>query len=436
MKQKQKQNTRIIYDDYSTINYRTLSPSQRRMFTKILLTQSYSGFEGYMIKTIKDILSTLKGVTYFSDKNGNIFVEKHLTPEPPSYLPLLVSHMDTVHKLLVYNKGLAKEGKKVFNNKDGKVEGDVSYQVFKTPTSSNKGYTYFSTTGIGGDDKNGIFICLEMLRNQQVKHLKVLFTTEEETGRWGAKDSLKNQKDWFSNISYMLEPDRRGNNDIICQWGRGKTYSDEFHKLIQPLFTKFKYKPATGSVTDVFTLFEELEISCFNFSCGYYEAHSDNEYIVEHDVRRALDFLQSLLLTLPLDKVYTQEYETYSSYASGYSYNGGYSGSKNWSYSKTNTSKQMTVTPITEIHVTDSYHQPLTVNHNKTTDYFFVKNTHNITMSHLLTSVEKTFLQAEAICQELDYFIKEKLITYDEYEEYMHRLIDLWMENYKDKHND
>lgn len=409
---------------YPTIHYRNLSPSQRRLLASILTTQSYSGFEGFMISKIRKILDDLEGVTYFQDGDNNLYIEKNLDNNQPSFLPLLVSHMDTVHYILEYDSKLAKKGKTIKDWKTGTQYGKTKYKVYRIPNPENKGYVYFSETGIGGDDKNGLFICLEMLRNRNIKHLKVLFTTEEETGQKGAEKAIKNHKDWFSNISYMLEPDRKGNVDIIYQWGAGSTFSDDFLNIVQPVWNKFKYSKSSGSVTDIFMLFEELDISCFNYSCGYYEPHSSNEYINENDLRRALDFTHALLKTIPLDKVYTHNYEPRT-----YNYNYGYNNYSSSFYKKKTKSQPMT-TEIKEIEVRGPYNVPIIVKYNPISDHFFFLNGYNkINNSQIYTEAEKTFLKMQAISQDLDYFIEKGVISFLDYKQNMEELIDLWMDN-------
>jgi hypothetical protein len=173
-----------------------------------------------------------------------------------------------------------------------------------------KGDVYTSKTGIGGDDKNGIFILFQLLQNPLIKKLKVLFTVEEEIGMHGAEAALTSSPDFFKDIAYMFEPDRKGNCDIIHKWGRGETYSPEFKSHLLPIAEKYQYKEEHGSVTDVFVMFEVLNISCFNFSCGYYEPHTAKEYVYEDDVKRALDFITLFITSTPLEKSFPMKYET------------------------------------------------------------------------------------------------------------------------------
>ena len=49
-------------------------------------------------------------------------------------------------------------------------------------------------------------------------------------------------------------------------------------------------------MTDVLTLKENgLEVSCANVSCGYYNAHTDEEITVKKDLQKCLDFVEHLI---------------------------------------------------------------------------------------------------------------------------------------------
>ncbi|MDA6986939.1 hypothetical protein OSM86_23565, partial [Escherichia coli] len=49
-------------------------------------------------------------------------------------------------------------------------------------------------------------------------------------------------------------------------------------------------------MTDVLTLKENgLEVRCANVSCGYYNAHTDEEITVRKDLQKCLDFVEHLI---------------------------------------------------------------------------------------------------------------------------------------------
>ena len=174
-------------------------------------------------------------------------------------------------------------------------------------------------------DTNGICICLQLLN--ALPDIKVCFTTEEEIGFLGAQDAAKNV-DFFYNVKYMIQPDRRGNSDLIT-WTNGiHSASDEFVKDIKTIMEKYNYKEAHGIGTDIGELSENLLISGVNVSCGYKSEHTDQEETNLKDLENCLNFIRSIIKWLCEDKVYDikLEYQYYSSYpynrlAYGYGHN-------------------------------------------------------------------------------------------------------------------
>lgn len=166
--------------------------------------------------------------------------------------------------------------------------------------------------GLGADDKNGIFICLEMLKEIDV--LKCVFFVDEEIGCIGSSSC---DMSFFEDCRYIIEPDRRGANDLITSMFCGSVCSEDFIKDIRP--ENFGYKEVQGSITDVGTLVEEgVGISCLNLSCGYYEAHTDHEFTVLEDLRNCMNFVRWIILNITdvYPFAYTPVLKTTSKYTS------------------------------------------------------------------------------------------------------------------------
>lgn len=226
------------------------------------------------------------------DVHGNVFVTKG---DADSY-PCLASHIDQVqHK-----------HSKDFEIVEGK---DV---VFGYSAKSRE------QQGLGADDKNGIWICLECLR--EFSALKVAFFVGEEVGCVGSSScDLK----FFSDCRYVIEPDRMHGHDLITSMSVGAVCSDEFAKAL--CAEQYGYKEAHGSITDVGELVERgVGISCLNLSCGYYQAHTSEEFTVLSELQNCLNFVCHVIDTLT-EKVYPFEYVGwYSGYQSYYPYKGFY----------------------------------------------------------------------------------------------------------------
>lgn len=246
---------------------------------KELLFQLYgifspSGSEKKMRKFIKRYVSNLN-CKVVQDSLGNLFITKGVSDT----YPCLAAHLDQVQR----------NHSKDFEVIEGK---DVCF-----------GYSHKSRAqqGLGADDKNGIFICLECLRKYDI--LKVAFFVGEETGCVGSSDC---DLSFFSDCRYIVQPDRMNGHDLITSMFCGSVCSDDFVKAIGA--ASYGYKTARGSITDVGTLVERgVGISCLNVSCGYYDAHTDREFTVLSELQNCLDFVCHIVETLT--DVYPYEYK-------------------------------------------------------------------------------------------------------------------------------
>jgi hypothetical protein len=170
---------------------------------------------------------------------------------------MLVAHMDTVHsqtpKMFLYSKD----------------------KRFVT-----------SPYGIGGDDRSGIYMILEIAKSHKGH---ILFTEDEECGGVGA--SLFAKSNIKPDINYMIELDRKGSNDCVF-------YDDEntdFHKYIN----SFGFKTDYGSFSDISIIAPALGISAVNLSCGYYEAHTKHEYIDLKVMQTNIERVKNIISTKP-----------------------------------------------------------------------------------------------------------------------------------------
>ena len=159
------------------------------------------------------------------------------------------------------------------------------------------GMTDHTQTGIGADDKNGVWVVLNLLRT--FPNLSFIFSTQEEIGAQGIKDLLKNHldKNVLDSIPYALIFDRQGNSDII---GTKNDYcaqdlEDAICEISQE--NNFLYTPAQGVFSDCNKL--RHYVPCVNLSVGYYNAHSDQEYTEIKDLIQAFHFGAKLIQELP-----------------------------------------------------------------------------------------------------------------------------------------
>ena len=262
-------------------------------FKDLLLVQSNSDMEYRMVAYITDWL-TVRGYFYEIDEIGNIMVTKG----DADIYPCIVAHMDTVHNIHKSYRIVEK-----IDRKDGNT----------ILTAYSKG----KQVGTGGDDKNGIFAVMQML--DKFDSMKAVFFTKEEVGLIGSSMVDFN---WFNNVGYILQLDRWGSSDFICKTWGGNTVSDELLNKANPILKAYGYIQAEGLITDSINMFENgIGISAVNISCGYYQHHTDKEYIDVNEFYNSLLFTEHLITVLGnerYEKEYVEPVSQWGSYKDDY----------------------------------------------------------------------------------------------------------------------
>ncbi len=134
-----------------------------------------------------------------------------------------------------------------------------------------------SPQGIGGDDRCGVYMILQILKEVRCH---VLFCEDEETGGRGARAFAGSGI--AVDVNYIVEMDRRGNNDAV------------FYSCDNPEFTEFVcsfgFEEASGSFSDISVIAPYLKTAAVNISAGYYNEHRQHEMIdckaMENNIRR------------------------------------------------------------------------------------------------------------------------------------------------------
>ena len=274
-------------------------------FLEILNIQSYSGETERMAEYIFDkCLERGYEVDY---SEGNLYITKGISPD--GYYPCIVSHTDTVHDIIP----------------------DADYMVVH---DDNVAMAYdiknMTPTGIGGDDKVGIYIAMTMLDN--LDYCKAAFFRDEEIGCVGS--SLADMS-FFSDVRFVLQCDRKGNKDFVYNIFGTDLYGEDFYNDISPIIEEYGYSESTGGLTDVYQLAENrVGVAVANMSCGYYNPHCDDEMINLHDVENCLNMVYSIMTNCT--KVYTFDLppKVTKSYGSSFNYSKGYGNSYSSGYGK------------------------------------------------------------------------------------------------------
>ena len=230
---------------------------------KVLSIQTYSGEEWRMFAFIVRECKRL-GVDVTQDEHGNLYITKGVS----STYPCIVAHMDSVHKI-------------------GKDLSIIEHNGMLTGFN----YVTMQQSGIGGDDKVGIYIALKCL--EECDAIKLAFFVDEESGCIGSGEAWM---EFFDDCRFVLQADRRGNKDFVVNASGTKLSSKTFKKNVLPILDNLGYAFSDGMMTDVMMLKQRgLKVSCANISCGYYRPHSADEYVVVSDVENCLELFLTLI---------------------------------------------------------------------------------------------------------------------------------------------
>lgn len=190
---------------------------------------------------------------------------------------LLVAHMDTVHTSL---PGVICKG-------------------------GTYGEIWMSPNGIGGDDRAGVYMVTEVIRELRCS---VLFCEDEETGGVGARKFTTSKI--TPKVNHIIEFDRMGNNDAVFYSCGNKEYVD--------FIERFGFKEAYGSFSDISTIAPHLGIAAVNLSSGYYSPHTRYEYVNFDIVHYNIDRAKAIIEASDTFYKYTHKtYRYYGDYGSG-----------------------------------------------------------------------------------------------------------------------
>jgi putative aminopeptidase FrvX len=269
-----------------------------KMLTATLAVQTTSGDDDAMIVYIREQLKFLD-VTVQEDGYGNIYVTKGTSK---SY-PCVIAHTDTVQAII--------------NLMEIYKTGDTLFAFDPSKRHQH---------GIGGDDKVGVYILLQLLTD--LPSMKAVFFREEEVGCRGSHYAIQNHKEWFKDCGYVIGADRRGNSDIITVSGNLLITSDDYLDTMEKIHERYNYTECIGILSDVDTLIaNDIGVSCVNYSCGYHEPHSSKETVSISDVNRCYNLIYDILTEFPEKRFeYIAPIPAYKKYSSKYNKKGVNSG--------------------------------------------------------------------------------------------------------------
>ena len=204
---------RIVIEKQSKMKVKARMNNMCKTFTEICkMTQSE--VKKYTAKQLKKTHENVTVGDGFVYAKGNFPV-------------LLVAHMDTVHKALP---------RTIMYFKDTDI------------LTCNE--------GIGGDDRCGIYIILEIVKRY---NCSVLFCEDEEIGGVGAKKFIKTEIAKTVDPNYIIEFDRKGKNDAVFY----DCGNQEFELFITERFFKTNW----GTFSDISILAPFIGVAAVNLSC-------------------------------------------------------------------------------------------------------------------------------------------------------------------------
>lgn len=236
------------------------------------------------IKVCKQTQKNLKNMlAQFLKNNGYAPIVGDGFIYAPGVEPVCVTaHMDTVHKETV---------------KDVVIEN---------------GDTISSPQGIGGDDRCGIYMIMEMVK--QRIYPTILFCEDEEIGGVGSDKFIRTEhfKDLKGRVKLFIELDRAHDTDLV--------YYDDDNKEFHNWCAKITgYKTSYGSFSDISNLCPDAGISGVNISCGYYHAHTLDECVVFSEMEASLKVSIKLIeAARELEKAWEYKEYKYPKYTTSY----------------------------------------------------------------------------------------------------------------------
>lgn len=224
-------------------------------------------------------------IDYHADTNNNVYATKNTGYELPHgfYYPCVISHTDTVHRIDTIN---------VVESMLPNSQGELKKALLAINNEGNP-------TGIGGDDKCGVFACLTLLK--ELPYLKAAFFVSEETGCHGSK---KADTEFFSNVGYAIQFDAPENYMVTekCFGSQLFDRDSEFFTKIDKVLTENMVLEdmdyMTHPYTDVWALRNKFDFACINFSIGYYNYHTKNEYVIPEDVYNGIKMGREMIDSL------------------------------------------------------------------------------------------------------------------------------------------
>lgn len=239
------------------------------LLKRLLAVPSKSRQEEQMVAFVTDHVNEAEGRRgrVWSDDFNNVYILKGRAGQ----FPCVAAHLDTVHPMTPV-RIVEQQGMLLGYDRQGQ------------------------RTGIGADDKAGVFICLELL--ERFENLAVVLFAAEEIGCRGAYTA---EARFFDRVGYVLEFDAPAHG-LISYTASGVRLFQHDGEFIQRALPVLNHHAVTRwqrhPFTDVMALRERFSFSCLNLPAGYFNWHARDEYLKLVDTTAAIEMGHELIAVL------------------------------------------------------------------------------------------------------------------------------------------
>lgn len=209
---------------------------------------------------------TIRDIKYKAKDEAYIYINDHAWNVTR---PLLTSHLDTIND---------------------------SYNELPRLSIKDNIITTTNKAVLGGDDRAGVWVMLQLL-DKGIKDYDYVFFCDEEVGGLGSKLFAKEHLIDIIEYSCYISLDRRGSKEVA-------SYGYDNDDLVK-VFTDIGYTSVRGSFTDCVNLSNVTEVACINLSVGYNNEHTNSEV---QDITVMYNLVNRLSNDSLIDKLSTREY--------------------------------------------------------------------------------------------------------------------------------
>lgn len=220
---------------------------------------------------VKILSMNQKEIREYLKNYCNIIGENFMVIYKSPSLPWLVAHIDVVHDW---------------------------YKESRNELIIHNNEYYWSPNGLGADDRAGVYALLFLYH--QGLEVNYLFTDYEEIGGLGAHEFCS-YFDKMINPPYFIEIDRKGYKEAVFY--NNDELNHTFVSIIKKHFDIF-----TGSFSDISIIGKHFNVCSVNLSAGYYNQHSNAEYLIYSHLVYTLEKVPELIKELGHKKYELPEY--------------------------------------------------------------------------------------------------------------------------------